>query len=601
MCKLKSVFIIFSFAASLHLTGCTASSNTSPTLEAIENQKTKEDLYSTVTLSASDGDGDKLSYSATTSESSITISVSGSTITITPDADWNGTATINALASDGTDAGRQSFTQTVTAVNDAPTLAAISNQTTDVDTKRKITIDAADVDGDSLTYTLTSVPAGKVTGSVKGSKLTLVPADSYTGTAALTLTVSDGKLTDSQTFNLSVGSSSSSIPLLLVRVQFTGAPYDSFNSSEATWANVIFGTESGNLNHYMNEVSEGSFQFTAATESDEIMNNGIVTATLGVSHPGNTHFDHSHLKEAITDIDDKVDFSSYDTNADGYIAYDELQIMYIVAGGETAYGDPVASSIWAHKWCVGSSPPTHDDVTLMHCSYGNYSRFGERHGSHDATIGIIAHELGHSAFLLPDLYDYDNSSAGIGRFGLMGAGSWGSKPGDDFAGQTPVHPTGWAKIKMGFITPTVITADGTYTANDFDSDSYNVLKINSGTTDEYFLFENRNALGYDLALNRLTGALDSFAGGMLITHIDDNETDNTNDAKRIVDIEEANNAENDSGGGGHINGLYFDGNSGTFNSTSTPNSNKNDGTASNISITNIGAQSAAMNFDVEIP
>ena len=609
MIRLPFRLIIITFATALFLSGCSASSNDAPKLDAIANETTTEDLYSTVTLSASDPNGDPITYSAITDESNITISVSGTTLTLTPAANWNGAATITASASDGTDVGRQSFTLTVTPVNDAPTLAAISNQSTDADTNKTLTITAADVDGDSITYTLTSVPVDQVTGSVSGSTLTLDPASAYAGTAALTLTVSDGTLTSNVTFNLSVGSASSSVALLVVRIQFTGAPYDAFNSTEATWATAMFGAGTGQMNEYINEISDGTFSFTPANESDEILNNGIVTATLGVSHPGNTAFDHDDLKNAISgcvgigclSVDDKVDFSAYDTNSDGFIADDELQIMFLVAGGETAYDGADAGTVWAHKWCIGASPPVHDGVTLMHCAHGSYSRFGERHGSHDATIGIIAHELGHAAFGLPDLYDYDKSSAGIGSFGLMGSGNWTTKPGDTFSGETPIHPTGWSKIKMGFVTPTVITADGTYIAKDIDSGSYNVFKIDSGTANEYFLVENRNAKGYDLGLNSLSGSGGAFAGGMLITHNDDNVTLNTDDAQRIVDIEEANNAENDAGGSGHINGLYFDGNSGTFNDTSTPNSKRNDGAASNVSITAIGPQSPTMGFTVDVP
>ena len=45
----------------------------------------------------------------------------------------------------------------------------------------------------------------------------------------------------------------------------------------------------------------------------------------------------------------------------------------------------------------------------------------------DATIGVMAHELGHAYFDLPDLYDTTNTSSGIGAFGIMGGGVWGYK------------------------------------------------------------------------------------------------------------------------------------------------------------------------------
>ena len=87
--------------------------------------------------------------------------------------------------------------------NAPPWLKSIANQSTNQGVNKTLTITSSDPDGDTLTYSLTSKPS-KVTGSVKGSKLTLVPASSYTGTAALTLTVSDGKHAVEQGFDLVV-------------------------------------------------------------------------------------------------------------------------------------------------------------------------------------------------------------------------------------------------------------------------------------------------------------------------------------------------------------------------------------------------------------
>jgi subtilisin family serine protease len=120
---------------------------------------------------------------------------------LTPAANWNGTATIIAKVNDGTvDSTTQSFVLTVVAVNDAPVLTAISNQTANQGVTQTVSISVSDIDGDSLTYTLTSNPVDKVTGSVTGTTLSMTPIDTYIGTATFTLTVNDGTTTDAESF-----------------------------------------------------------------------------------------------------------------------------------------------------------------------------------------------------------------------------------------------------------------------------------------------------------------------------------------------------------------------------------------------------------------
>ncbi|HBK59214.1 MAG TPA: hypothetical protein DDZ84_00260 [Firmicutes bacterium] len=50
-------------------------------------------------------------------------------------------------------------------------------------------------------------------------------------------------------------------------------------------------------------------------------------------------------------------------------------------------------------------------------------------------VGIFAHEFGH-ALVLPDLYDYDGSSQGVGNWCLMAGGSWNWTDG---SGDTPAQ------------------------------------------------------------------------------------------------------------------------------------------------------------------
>jgi len=553
-----------------------------PVLASISNQSTNEDTAKAVTLVGTDAENNSLTYSATSSTSNVITSTSGTTLTLTPASNWNGTATITAKVNDGSsDSTAQTFTLTVSAVNDTPTMNTPNNLITAVNTAKTLTLSGSDVEGSSLTYSATSSNSSQVATSISGTTLTLTPASNWSGTATITVKSNDGTVDSSnKTFTITVGANAS---LLVVRIAFSNA---TFVSSEATWASKIFGTSEGQINHYMSEVSNGSFQYVAANETGGTTNDGIVTATLSVVHPnpGSAQM-LAEQRAALTLIDSAVNFAAYDTNSNGYVTSDELLILYIVAGQSNLVGAHASGDA---TW------PTYDSVRV-----GSYARFGERHSAnHDATIGVIAHELIHHRWGLRDLYDQDFSSAGIGWLGIMGSGSNARKSGEEY-GETPVHPTGFSKIKMGFISPTVITADGTYTAYDINSASNNVFKVQSGTANEYFLIENRNNLGYDRALNSLSGG--TFAGGLLITHIDENVNNNLNDSQRLVDIEEANNAMLDSACCGHVNNFFFNGNSGTFNNSSTPNSKKNDGSASNISITSIGSQGSSMSFTIDIP
>jgi len=404
-------------------------------------------------------------------------------------------------------------------------------------------------------------------------------------------------------------------PLIIIRIEFIDYK---FTNPESTWSQKIFGTSEGQLNHYYNEISYSKFQFKVANETNGVAD-GIITVQLDETHPDELENKIDKLRAGAILADDYIDFSQYDTNHNGAIGSDELQIMFLVAGGELATG--VHPGIWAHSWCMqgllNTPAPTLDNVKLMSCNdNGDYSAFGERHfyidsRGNDATIGVIAHELGHAVFALPDLYDTNGSSAGIGNFGLMGGGSWAYKEGDNYVGATPVHMTGWSKVYSGFVTPTVIAT----TMYDLDVNAtsaigYNLYQAPTGRTGEYFLLENRAASGYDRGLYSLQG-LGSYEGGLSILHIDDNllsscvslNTCNNDAQYKLVDIEEANNdlkLDNNSSYEGHYDNLFDGVNYYSFTPVTEPNTKRYDGGDSNISITNISIPDATMNIDIEI-
>jgi M6 family metalloprotease-like protein len=418
--------------------------------------------------------------------------------------------------------------------------------------------------------------------------------------------------------------SEGSLPLLVVRLAYRDR---SFVNDAATWSEKFFGGGKHQLNHYYLEVSNGTFEFTPASEH-EGDDDGVITVSLDKSHPDpdidGREVILTDLAEALAAADPFIDYGAYDRDGNGYIGYNELQVIFIVAGYEDAYsGGTVAPGIWAHSYCLSSSvAPQADGVSLLECiGAGRYSLFGERHGvysrtgaivEHDATVGIIAHELGHSAFLLPDLYDTDGSSGGIGYYGLMGGGSWGASDETDYPGNTPVHPCAWSKIESGWVTPQVVGNANveTVSLNQSAAPSFNIVKVPiSGS--EYFLLENRDNSGYDRGLFMLGG---DFDGGLALWHIDEEiiaakdptNTVNNDETHKGVDLEEAARPQLDtapeSGGGyGHESNLYYAGNVAAFTPVTSPDSDSYTGGGSGIYVTDISDRGATMYATVANP
>ena len=403
--------------------------------------------------------------------------------------------------------------------------------------------------------------------------------------------------------------------MMIVRVAFNN---ESFIEGEARWQQKIFGKEQGELNHYYSEISGGQFQFIPVQDAGPV-HNGVTTLTRNSPHPNprtnDLYFEedlktkvHPLLKETVEQIAaEGFDFSIYDKNSDGKITPDELIITFIFAGQEDAYAINNQNGIWAHQWCTENLTTIVNGVSIMSCDDdGSYAVFGERHDDHDATIGIIAHELGHVAFELPDLYY--GSATRIGYYGLMSNGSWGQAALSGLAGDTPTHMCAWSKIDIGWYRPIVVqNSNEAATLFDTGSNSYNIYKVPlSNTSSEYFLLENRGTRGYDSGLNVINDKSTGYTGGVAIWHIDDaiitkNRSDNTVNASashKGVDFEEANGASVDSGNGDpHLN-FFYQGNQSDFTPYTGPNTNAYDGSKSNIWITNISTVSNAMTLNI---
>ncbi len=136
------------------------------------------------------------------------------TVTVTPAANESGTATIALTVSDGTSTTNRLFTLTVHAVNDAPTIGDVASRAIAEDTSTgaiPVALGDAETAAGSLTLgkessNPTLVPTANIVFGGGGPRrtVTVTPAANESGTATIALTVSDGTLSASDAFTLTV-------------------------------------------------------------------------------------------------------------------------------------------------------------------------------------------------------------------------------------------------------------------------------------------------------------------------------------------------------------------------------------------------------------
>ena len=251
-----------------------------------------------------------------------------------------------------------------------------------------------------------------------------------------------------------------------------------------------------------------------------LVNAGVFKVTLDYPHPDpgeKFSVARSIARSAMGAVAKLTQLDQWDMNGDGVLSSRELSLVIILAGQEKAFGGESAAhpNVWAHQ---SSAYKTLDGVQL-----GRYAMFGEMHGSRQASIGIIAHEMAHLMFDLPDLYDRDGSSSGIGRWGLMGGGVWNTSHGQ--LGDSPAGMLAWSKQQAGLVDTLVIEESQSVTLQ-----HHPVIEVPINQW-ESFIVERRQRESFDQGL---PGA------GVLITHIDHSVGSyNDNEKRKLVDIEAA--------------------------------------------------------------
>lgn len=206
-------------------------------------------------------------------------------------------------------------------------------------------------------------------------------------------------------------------------------------------------------------------------------------------------------------INPLVDFSDYDNDGDGYV--DAIILIHTGPGAEFTHTN---TDIWSHKWSVWP-PKLMDGVNVF--DYSIQPEYWSAPG--DITCGVFCHELGH-VFGLPDLYDTDYSSRGVGKWSLMSYGSWCGPTG---LGDYPSWLDAWSRIELGFASAVNVSANINGAAIESAESGGSIYRLwsSGGMGNEYFLVENRQKAGYD---SYLPGS------GLTIWHIDETILSSTN-------------------------------------------------------------------------
>lgn len=154
---------------------------------------TAEDVSVQIVLAATDANGDALTYTITQLPANGTVNATGANVVYTPDQDFFGSDSFRFEASDGSlTSNEATVTITVNPLNDPPvangnTIVIVKNTPTD------ILLTGADVEGSTLTFTVTTLPAhGTI--SASGATVTYTPETDYTGGDSFTFVASDGDL-----------------------------------------------------------------------------------------------------------------------------------------------------------------------------------------------------------------------------------------------------------------------------------------------------------------------------------------------------------------------------------------------------------------------
>jgi len=244
------------------------------------------------------------------------------------------------------------------------------------------------------------------------------------------------------------------------------------------------GGATGSVKDFYNENSYNQFNLTVTVA-------GPFTAAYNMAYYGANDasgYDvnpRALVTEAVNLADPTVNFADFDNDGDGTV--DGVYVIYAGYGEEAGGG---ADCIWAHAWSITAVVKDGKTISKYSCS----AELSGNSGTTLTGIGVICHEFGH-VLGAPDYYDTDYSTGGqfdgTGKWDLMASGSWNNN------GITPAHHNAYTKVKVyGWATAPILSAASNITVN-YAEANQSFYQINSTTSGEYWILENRQLVGFD--------------------------------------------------------------------------------------------------------
>ncbi len=216
------------------------------------------------------------------------------------------------------------------------------------------------------------------------------------------------------------------------------------------------------LTQFYNEISYGDLNLTGTVYGWTTLPNtntfytgtGSCNGLCGTAKVGDL------IVSTIAANDGAVNFGLYDNDGpdglpnsgddDGFV--DFVAFVHPEQGAECG----VNGNIWSHRWNLDSWAGHNPYVTNDARTGGGFIRVDDYviqpayncGGATVIDIGVFCHEYGH-AFGLPDLYDTNGGSQGVGEWCLMGSGNWNQPT-------NPAHMSAWSKDQLGWADVTVV-------------------------------------------------------------------------------------------------------------------------------------------------